>query len=207
MPEDIDIDLTMAYSGDEIKDGGRTPGPFEEMRRQMTSLATATPTSSPRSDGIRRRKRKEKKRKWVWTIGKEDEKSENGAVAALRAAVGEASTLKCTTATEPLTAIQDSPEPADSELELTLEDDDDHMDLDVSETNNNHSSRVVNPSGVNHDAETPSTNHNLASPESSLTKNAQLALAEQLNPEAGNRRDTPIPPDPVERSEKSYLVS
>ncbi|KAI1189585.1 hypothetical protein F5B17DRAFT_187931 [Nemania serpens] len=205
VPEDTDIDLTLAYSGDEIKDGGLTPGPFEEMRRQMTSLAAATPILSPRSDGVRRRKRKEKKRKWVWTIGKEDEGSENCAAAALRAAVGEASTPKATTVTEPLTAIQDSP--ATPGLELAIEGDDDHMDLDVSETNTIHSSRAVTPCGIDHDAETPSTDHNLVvSLESSLAKNEHIASAEQPDPEAGNRRDTPIPPDLVEISEKSYQV-
>lgn len=198
MPEDTDVDLTMAYSGDEIKDGGLTPGPFEEMSRRMTSLATATPIPSPKSDGIRKRKRKEKKRKWVWTIGKEDEGGENGAVMARRAAAGEALTPKPATAREPLTAIQDSVEPAESGLELAIKDDDDHMDLDVSETNNNHSSgQAVIPYGIDHDPAAPSTNHNLASPESSLKKNANPALAEQVAAEAGNRRDTPIPPDLV----------
>lgn len=58
---DMTLDLTMAYTGDETRDGGQTPGPFEEMRRRMAESDLETP-------GTRKRKRKEKKRKWEWTI-------------------------------------------------------------------------------------------------------------------------------------------
>lgn len=62
-PDKPDIlDLTMAYTGNETRDGGQTPGPFEEMRRRMAESDLATPGSS------KKRKRKEKKRKWEWTI-------------------------------------------------------------------------------------------------------------------------------------------
>lgn len=63
------LDVTMAYNrGDEIRDGGQTPGPFEEMRRRMAGLGSE---SDPETPGLKRRKRKDKKRKWVWTIGDE----------------------------------------------------------------------------------------------------------------------------------------
>lgn len=52
----------MQYTGDETRDGGQTPGPFEEMRRRMAESGLETP-------GLRKRKRKDKKRKWRWTIG------------------------------------------------------------------------------------------------------------------------------------------
>lgn len=55
------LDLTFAYTGDETRDGGQTPGPFEEMRRRMAESELETPAT-------RKRKRKEKKRKWEWTI-------------------------------------------------------------------------------------------------------------------------------------------
>jgi hypothetical protein len=55
------LELAMAYSGDETRDGGHTPGPFEEMRRRMAESGLETPAT-------RKRKRKEKKRKWEWTI-------------------------------------------------------------------------------------------------------------------------------------------
>jgi len=55
------LELAMTYTGDETRDGGQTPGPFEEMRRRMAESGLETP-------GTRKRKRREKKRKWEWTI-------------------------------------------------------------------------------------------------------------------------------------------
>jgi hypothetical protein len=80
------LDLATAYSGDETRDGGMTPGPFEEMRRRIASLSTSTPIGGPA--GIRKRKRKEKKRNWVWTINQEDynDGEVGGAIAAMREA-------------------------------------------------------------------------------------------------------------------------
>jgi hypothetical protein len=64
------LDLTMAYTGDETRDGGQTPGPFEEMRRRMAESDLATP-------GTKKRKRKEKKRKWEWTISSTEGETED----------------------------------------------------------------------------------------------------------------------------------
>lgn len=64
------LDLTMAYTGDETRDGGETPGPFEEMRRRMAESDLATP-------GTRKRKRREKKRKWEWTIPSTEENGDD----------------------------------------------------------------------------------------------------------------------------------
>ncbi len=65
------LEYTLAYAGDETRDGGQTPGPFEEMRRRMAESGLETPAT-------RKRKRKEKKRKWEWTItnGEMDEEEE-----------------------------------------------------------------------------------------------------------------------------------
>lgn len=62
----ITLDQTMAYTGDETRDGGQTPGPFEEMRRRMADSGIETPAT-------RKRKRKERKRKWEWTLGADRE--------------------------------------------------------------------------------------------------------------------------------------
>ncbi|KAK0626096.1 hypothetical protein B0T14DRAFT_492484 [Immersiella caudata] len=85
MSENDDLlDQTMAYTGNETRDGGQTPGPFEEMRRRMAGLHASTPTTAPTTPvsagGIRKRgaKKKEKKRRWVWTIGKEEGEDEDG---------------------------------------------------------------------------------------------------------------------------------
>ncbi|PBP21921.1 hypothetical protein BUE80_DR007257 [Diplocarpon rosae] len=55
------LDLAMSYTGNETRDGGQTPGPFEEMRRRMAESDLETP-------GARKRKRQDKKRQWEWTI-------------------------------------------------------------------------------------------------------------------------------------------
>jgi hypothetical protein len=66
------LDMAMAYTGDETRDGGETPGPFEEMRRRMAESDLETP-------GSRKRKRREKKRKWEWTITTPEDAEGEGA--------------------------------------------------------------------------------------------------------------------------------
>jgi hypothetical protein len=68
------LDLAMAYTGDETRDGGQTPGPFEEMRRRMAGLGADSGSETP---GNKKRKRKEKKRRWVWTIGVNEDEIED----------------------------------------------------------------------------------------------------------------------------------
>lgn len=83
-PENV-LDVALAFTANEIQDGGQTPGPFEDMRRRMAGLGHA-PISPAGPGGARKRKRMEKKRQWVWTIGQEDDDEDAGrAVAALRA--------------------------------------------------------------------------------------------------------------------------
>ncbi|KXX80685.1 hypothetical protein MMYC01_202098 [Madurella mycetomatis] len=78
---DTALDQAMAYAADnQTRDGGQTPGPFEEMRRRMANMQASTPVAlSPTGGGIRKRsgRRREKKRRWVWTIG-QDEDGEDG---------------------------------------------------------------------------------------------------------------------------------
>ena len=85
LEEDDVLDQTMAYTGNETRDGGQTPGPFEEMRRRMAGLhastpVATTPTSATSAGGIRKRsgKKKDKKRRWVWTIGAQEGEDEDG---------------------------------------------------------------------------------------------------------------------------------
>ncbi|KAK0747628.1 hypothetical protein B0T21DRAFT_354773 [Apiosordaria backusii] len=80
------LDQTMAYTN-LTRDGGQTPGPFEEMRRRMADMRASTPTTSSSSalsptstGGIRKKggaKRREKKRRWVWTIGQDEDGEES----------------------------------------------------------------------------------------------------------------------------------
>lgn len=82
---DTVLDMALAFTANELQDGGQTPGPFEEMRRRMAGLGAGSPIS-PDATINRKRKRTEKKRQWVWTIGQEEEDEEvGGALAALRA--------------------------------------------------------------------------------------------------------------------------
>ncbi|KAI0020398.1 hypothetical protein F4780DRAFT_370744 [Xylariomycetidae sp. FL0641] len=205
IPEDSEmmLDLAMAYSGDETRDGGQTPGPFEEMRRRMTGLATETPILSPRPDGVRKRKKKEKKRKWVWTIGQDDEESESGAMAALRAAVtsAEAATPRAITAPlakaatpEPLTAIKISVEPAESVSDVNT---DDRMDVEMSDTSSMLSSRATTPYSTDLELKTPIAAPRIRSLSATPAKSERFGSADSINPETGSRRDTPIPPDLV----------
>jgi hypothetical protein len=78
------LDVTMAYTGNETRDGGQTPGPFEEMRRRMADSEIATPAR-------RKRRSREKKRKWEWTIttaeteeGEQDKETSQVPVTAIR---------------------------------------------------------------------------------------------------------------------------
>ncbi|EPE35372.1 hypothetical protein GLAREA_11071 [Glarea lozoyensis ATCC 20868] len=59
------LDLALAETN-AVRDGGQTPGPFEDMRRRM-----ADQEIEPENPDAKRRKRKEKKRKWEWTINSE----------------------------------------------------------------------------------------------------------------------------------------
>ncbi|OTA65254.1 hypothetical protein K449DRAFT_403855 [Hypoxylon sp. EC38] len=204
---DMILDLAMAYTGDETRDGGETPGPFEEMRRRMTGLGTETPILSPRPDGIRKRKRKEKRRKWVWTIGQDDEESESGVMSALKAAAA-SSTPKVSAPTsvpilsiptptaakaatpEPVTAVQISVEPLESEAsDMTA----DRMDIDMSDASSRLSSRATTPHSVDLDMKTPT----VLALNTTLPDSERLGSVDPANPETGTRRDTPIPPDLV----------
>ncbi|QUC23846.1 uncharacterized protein UV8b_08087 [Ustilaginoidea virens] len=83
-PESM-LDSTLAFSPNEIQDGGQTPGPFEEMTRRMAGLGAASPVSSKFTVN-RKQKRAGEKRQWIWTIGQEDDDEDvGGAIAALRA--------------------------------------------------------------------------------------------------------------------------
>ncbi|KAI1381508.1 hypothetical protein F4677DRAFT_128001 [Hypoxylon crocopeplum] len=206
---DMMLDLAMAYTGDETRDGGETPGPFEEMRRRMTGLGTETPILSPRPEGVRKRKKKEKKRRWVWTIGQDEEENEGGAIAALKAAedtptprvptppsvsIAAPAPMKTTTQ-DPLTAlqtvqtVQTSVEHVGSESDMTS----DRMDVDMSDMSSRLSSRATTPHSVDMDMKTPT----VTAPNTTLPKMERLGSADLVNPETGTRRDTPIPPDLV----------
>ncbi|RYP22824.1 hypothetical protein DL767_008970 [Monosporascus sp. MG133] len=207
------LDPAMAYSGDETRDGGQTPGPFEEMRRRMTGLGTEPPVAlSPRPDGgVRKRSssKKEKKRRWVWTIGNQDgEEGESGAMRGIREAVGSEvsmpsvsvpmlvtprapASVRAGATPEPLTAVQVSVEHAAAESGSDAADDD--MDMKMSGTESIDSSRATTPYGMELDVKTPTVATTLLG--SNAAKQDRLTSVDLMNPETGHRRDTPIPAD------------
>ncbi|KAJ9143541.1 Glucan 4-alpha-glucosidase-like protein [Coniochaeta hoffmannii] len=77
-PDNV-LDQAMAYTVGETRDGGHTPGPFEEMRRRMAGLQASSPVSPP-TGGVQKRgrKKREKKRQWVWTIGADPDDADSG---------------------------------------------------------------------------------------------------------------------------------
>ncbi|RYP45364.1 hypothetical protein DL768_008301 [Monosporascus sp. mg162] len=204
------LDPAMAYSGDETRDGGQTPGPFEEMRRRMTGLGTETPvTLSPRPQGgVRKRSstKKEKKRRWVWTIGNQDgEEGESGAMHGIGETVGSevsvprvsvptlvtpTASVRAGAAPEPLTAAHVT-EHAAAESESDTADDD--MDMKMSGTESIDSSRATTPHGMELDVKTPTVATTFLG--SNAAKRDRLASVDLMNPETGRRGDTPIPPD------------
>ncbi|EOO00430.1 putative glucan 4-alpha-glucosidase-like protein [Phaeoacremonium minimum UCRPA7] len=205
------LDLTMAYTGDETRDGGQTPGPFEEMRRRMAGLATSTPVSP--SGGIRKRKKKDKdkKRRWVWTIGQEeDDEDIGGALAAIRAAA-RASASNTPVEGAPATSVAAPLQPTvvvDSPMEIltpsieTAGQDEEVADEVMSQTGSTVSEsvdRALTPGDMDIDMITPTvTRKRLLSAD---IANRQLYRSERqdsvdlFNPDTGSRRDTPVPAD------------
>lgn len=201
------LDTTMAYTADETRDGGQTPGPFEEMRRRMAGLVTRTPVSPSASGGIRKRKKKDRGRRWKWTIGKEEEEEDGddevgGALAALRAAAradsnhapAAASTpLSITTSASLSVVVEEVPTPS-------IETFDEAMDVTMSET-------ASEPPADRAWSLTPAMDIDLITPTAARKSmpadlGSSLGLqswrqdsADMFNPETGSRRDTPVPAD------------
>ncbi len=93
----LPVDLSRAFSANEIQDGGQTPGPFaDETRRLGAALGASPGLKSATARG-------EKKRRWVWTIGRDEDADEDEAqlggavVAAARAAAAAAAAGGVTT--------------------------------------------------------------------------------------------------------------
>ncbi|KAI3530857.1 hypothetical protein CSPX01_14591 [Colletotrichum filicis] len=200
------LDLAMAFTSDETRDGGMTPGPFEEMRRRMAGLAANSPPVSP-SGGIRKRtKRKEKKRRWVWTIGNHEEDEENlgGAVAALRAAEAAAAAQTpvlsipqrkpVVAPPPPIVEVQtygDLPTPSVETFEEAAGEAEDVEMSDTSSVSYSCSDRGLTPGDMEMDLTTPTV------PKRLVSQCDRLGSADLINPDTGSRRDTPIPPDMV----------
>lgn len=111
MDTDGGIDFLVA-EGAETRDGGQTPGPFEEMRRRMAGLGeTAVGAGEEEDRGRKRQRRSEKKRRWVWTIGNTEEDGNDegkaGSVPATAAALSPVAAIDMAkTIEEPLATLE-----------------------------------------------------------------------------------------------------
>ncbi|KAM3500151.1 hypothetical protein MY10362_006670 [Beauveria mimosiformis] len=102
-PRRMPVDLLRAFSANEIRDGGQTPGAFEDESKRLGAALRSS--GDGQGDGVQKSSssssssttRGEKKRRWVWTIGREDEEVDEdeeqlggAVVAAARAAAAAA---------------------------------------------------------------------------------------------------------------------
>lgn len=185
----------ITFTDEETRDGGQTPGPFEDMRRRMAGLAASSPLSPTGSGGIRKnKKRKEKKRRWVWTIGKEegeeDSEEVGGAVAAVRAA-----RAKAASEPPPLLIVPPSQTPTEDLPTPSVESFDENLDVPMLESSDiAEVERGLTPGEMEVDAVTP-TSSGKAGDEDGAARSDRLGSEGLFNEETGSRRDTPVPPD------------
>jgi hypothetical protein len=210
----------LVYESFEIRDGGQTPGPFEEMRRRMAGLGTSTPISpalpaTPATGGVRKRKRKEKKRQWVWTIGEDNEDESGGSaggglaptkaaqiaatlVQAVPAPISRPAILLAGPANNPprhqaqSTLIEPPPTPSIESSSGMDSIFEDPMDDDaaMSETTS-----ITSEAGdMDLDLETPiATRRPMAAMGEKPRSRLSSVASDLFNPETGSRRDTPVP--------------
>ena len=203
------LDLTLAFTHNEVQDGGQTPGPFEETRRRMAGSGPASPASPA---GIRKRKKREKKRRWVWTIGQEEDEGEDvgGAVAALRAEAArqkqktpeeEAKTPRALGPSQDLsmTAEEEIPTPSVESSDSAWAE---SQDVDMTDLSSVASSEdflgVAEVGDGDLDVKTPiapSSIHALGG--RGAGGHGAGGQRDTPIPEASSRRDTPVPPEQV----------
>ena len=200
--QDTILDAALAFTANELQDGGQTPGPFEEMRRRVAGQSLNTP-SSP--SGIRKRKKKEKKRRWVWTIGQdEDEDGEpGGALAAIRAEATKAAEDEARTPMGPapsnpqIMCVEETPTPSVEGSDAWSE----SRDVEMSDISSVASEReILHPNDAEVDLKTPTAPKRPEIPTkkgdtpipSGLISNRGTPVPPELGAE---KRDTPVPPE------------
>lgn len=201
-PSPDPTDPILGLTGDDTRDGGMTPGPFEEMRRRMAGLVTRTPTSPVAGSspaGVRKRRKKESRRRWVWTIGTLEEGEEgvqgegSGAIAAM---------CQAPRAVGPSVAVESPMDIATPSVEA-IEDGDSDVVMSDSDAQASYVVGAVERRAVSLplgdmdlDLVTPtiaSKNHL----EPMLLRSMRQDSEGLFNPETGSRRDTPVPADLV----------
>lgn len=200
---DMVLDTALAFTPNELQDGGQTPGPFEETRRRMAGSVGPGSPSSPA--GIRKRKKKEKKRRWVWTIGQADEEDNDeevgGAVAALRAEAARKKKLdeddaRTPRAPVPTISYSELPTPSVESSDSWSQSEDVEM-TDCSSVTSEDDRLSVPPSEPELDPKTPT-----ATTQSGLEPKRDTPIPSMNDerrdtpvPSQMDKRDTPVPPE------------
>lgn len=195
------LDAALAFTPNEVQDGGQTPGPFEVVRRRVAGHGPKSPASPT---GIRKRKKKEKKRRWVWTIGQdEDDEDVGGAVAASRAEAAREAAAKLaraeeeesTTPVAPVPSITFDELPTPSVESVGSSSWSDYRDPDVDMTDcssvysedRHEDSDSLHPNDADVEMKTPTEPKGRTEALSASTKRDTPV------PEFNSRRDTPVP--------------
>lgn len=196
------LDTALAFTPNEIQDGGQTPGPFEETRRRMAGFGPGSPSSPA---GIRKRKKKEKKRRWVWTIGQGDEddgdEEVGGAMAAIRAEAARKKVddddARTPRAPIPSIAYSELPTPSVESSDSWSQSEDVEMTDCSSVVSDSEDRLSVPPSEPELDLKTPTAARpsGLESKRDTPVPNLNDERRDTPVPSQEANRDTPVPPE------------
>ncbi|KAJ6441988.1 proteinrelated to glucan 1, 4-alpha-glucosidase [Purpureocillium lavendulum] len=192
---DTVLDVALSFTANEIRDGGQTPGPFEETRRRVAGLAIPQLPSPVENGGPRKRKRMDKKRQWRWTIGQDDDDLEGLAVVAPAASSEATKTTRTEAATPgagvPQITYLETPTPSIESVSSFSE----VGDVEMSDTS---SVLSVDDRPTRERLRAPSeTELDLKTPTAPSKTNAAAAGPNRDTPipELSAKRDTPVPPE------------
>ncbi|UNI20097.1 hypothetical protein JDV02_006222 [Purpureocillium takamizusanense] len=205
------LDVALSFTANELRDGGQTPGPFEETRRRMAGLGVPQLPSPVENGGPRKRKRAEKKRQWRWTIGQEDDDDDDEGAAVVTAVVDETTTTTTKpgdptapshkegnpAAAAPRITYLETPAPSIESASSLSEAGD--IDVEMSDTSSVLSAddqrgraRLRAPSETEPDLKTPTAPGKVNNGSHAAGQNRDTPI-----PELSDKRDTPVPPELV----------
>ncbi|KAM4059946.1 protein related to glucan 1, 4-alpha-glucosidase [Hirsutella rhossiliensis] len=189
-----DTNIPLAFTVNEIQDGGQTPSPFGGVRRTLAAAGTEA-LSSAGPNGIRKRKRTDKRRQWVWTIGQDDEDDAADDATTARPAEVDGASLGCAQAyavdipgfrylETPTPSVESASSAAES-VDVSMSD---ACSVDSSEDD---LSEVDAPNEPELDLETPVA----PSQSGNRTGRQRDRQRDTPIPELCGKRDTPVPPE------------
>ncbi|GJN74326.1 proteinrelated to glucan 1, 4-alpha-glucosidase [Purpureocillium lilacinum] len=197
---DTVLDVALSFTANELRDGGQTPGPFEETRRRMAGLAVPQlPSPVENGGGPRKRKRTEKKRQWRWTIGQEDGDEDAAAVIAAATQTEDSKTTSSQDITPgaalPQITYLETPTPSIESTSSLSE----LGDVEMSDTSSVLSTDDYRARGrLRAPSERSETDLDLKTPTAPGKANGQAPGQQNRDtpiPELSEKRDTPVPPE------------